>query len=906
MIRWVHPFLRTRPFLSRKHSSLASWDRGGRTAANSLPPLYLAIRQHINDNNGCVCLVQVGSFYELYFEQASEYGPKLGIKVAEKRTTHFTIPMSGFPTYQLQKFVKMLVQDHLASVAIFDQYPDAGSNVIHRKISRIVTPGTLVDETFVNYAENNYLLAISLPPNTPVADASTPVGLSWIDVSVGEFHVQQTTLADVMADIARISPSEIILSPEAKSIDQLTQWWAPLAGLGHYFVRIHSSQYRNLKLSFLQDQQKLRKHLELFSVRETAAMHLAISYVNVNLPEVSLELDLPHQYYSTKYLQMDGRTRDALELTKRQYGGKQSVAGLLLNIIKETVTTSGTRMLTQWLQSPEMDPRVISHRHDHVDAWLNNPNLRLQIRGKLASVDDIMRVLQRLVVGSGEVAANLVNIADTINNLETIRELVVESGDDTLTKFGKKMAVPEGLSQTILTTLHVDVPDDIPEDVPEGEQLKEKIPRNEEAIESTLGLYSNDLLERYRKGEEAPKFAFSVRADFTATLFELHEKLAELKREELKILMELTATLAEIDPKVILTKRPVLGRHVNVIHVSTRAKYCGLIESACAHDATSIREKRKATLLLKPRKWAELQVLMDDATAAIVSEESAIMEDLRQRVVDSVLVIRHLARAADFIDVTLSFAVLAHTQNLIRPKLTKSCQLTIENGRHLVVERGLLSVSKHFHANSTKLSAKLGTTWVISGPNMGGKSTFLRQNAHCVILAQMGCFIPAEKALMLVVDRIFTRIGASDDLFSDLLTFMVEMVELAAILNNATSSSLAIVDEIGRGTSGKEGLAISYATLVSMLDIKCRTLFATHFGPELHELLNEFGVNQQRLRWYRTRVVDKMLDHQLEPGISARSNALAVAKLAGFPKKTIGIATKALAYLDNSKARESN
>lgn len=225
------------------------------------------MKKIIDLNQGCVCLIQVGSFYELYFEQALDYGPQLGLKVSTRKTNNYTIPMAGFPTYQLQKFVKILVQDLGENVAIIDQFPTRkiSETIIHRKISRIVSPGTLVDETFMNYNQNNFLLAISFPANcTKVpADPETAVGLSWIDVSVGEFYVQNTTLGNMISDISRVNPSEIIISKEFQDMNIIDgNWYPPLQELRRFFLRYHKTTYNDLKLKFKSGLQTTRKMLE--------------------------------------------------------------------------------------------------------------------------------------------------------------------------------------------------------------------------------------------------------------------------------------------------------------------------------------------------------------------------------------------------------------------------------------------------------------------------------------------------------------------------------------------------------------------------------------------------------------------------------------------------------------------
>lgn len=874
----------------RTAQPLPSWDRGGRNGKNSLPPMYLAIRAYMDKYSGCVCVVQVGSFYEIYFEQAENFGPLLGIKVTQKRTTNYSIPMCGFPTYQLKKFVKMLVHDQGALVAIIDQYMEGENTVIHRKVSRIVSPGTLIDELFVNYARNNYLLAISFPPNleTKVADPLISVGLAWLDLLVGEFFVQETTLHDVIGDIVRISPSEIVLTTPAAT---LVKWWAPLTILGRYFTRLHSPIYRDLKLNFVHNQQRVRKRMELFSVRELAAMHLVLSYVNVNLPEAVLDLDVPKQFLSGKYLHMDSRTRDALELVHRQNGGKGLVVGLLFSVLKHTITTLGTRMLSQWLNSPLLDVEEIQRRQWFCGMFLRQPELRRLVRVQLSTIEDVVRAIQRLAIGftpsSGP--ATLLGIAETIDKFQMLRNtLKSKDAGMNLLKLIDEFQPPIHVADEIKNTLRRDLSLKIDDETSFAASEEEV---GECDFEVSL-LYKNTDVQKYQiESDQSREFEFSVRPDYNEKLIYLHRELHNLIQKQTDTLVELQKKLRVVDPKVTVVKKSVHGRHQDIIYISSRMKYVTILEEYIE----SVREKRKLSLICKPPDWSHLQDDIMNVVTSIANEENSIIAHLCSMVSDNTQSIRELARVADFIDVTSSLAKLAHEQHLVCPKFTKTNQLSVRDGRHLVVENGLQHTGKQFFANDTQLNGS-SLIWVVTGPNMGGKSTFLRQNAVIVILAQIGSFVPASKATLLVVDRIFTRIGASDDLYSDLSTFMVEMVETASILNHATSRSLAIVDEIGRGTSGKEGLAIAYATLVHLLQVtKCRTLFATHYGRELALILDKHDVNRQKIAFRRTRMVSgQVTDYQLQPGISERSYALEVARAAGFPEKTLDLAQKVL------------
>lgn len=891
---------------------LLDWDRGGRTQNEALTPLYASMKNLIDTNPGCVCLIQVGSFYELYFEQAEVYGPKLGLKVATRKTNNYSIPMAGFPIYQLQKFVKSLVQDLEVNVAIIDQYPlerRINDSIIHRKISRIVSPGTLVDETFLNYNQNNYLVAIAFPTKltkTP-ADLDLSIGLSWIDISVGEFYVQQTTLGELIADISRINPSEIIISKEFQD-ENLTngQWHLSLQDLRKFFIRYHKTVYKELKLQFKSNLQTTRKKLESFSIKEEMAMNMILSYINVNLPDTDPTLDVPIQYWNEDSLQMDARTREALELTERSTGGHTSTVGSLLNTIKRTITPSGTRLLTQWLKSPILDVSELRRRQEFVILFKENNYLKLSLRSQLSQLGDFIRSVQRLVFGTGDTVAHLQYIGDGLTKLENLHKFLKEESKrdkhagKVLGPFLKQFKVSSTLAEKIFSTLNVEIDTDDFADTEQGDT---------EESESTIYSVSNKSIEKYkdlRKQKLEQGTFFAVKKDYDSTLKQAHDKLEGLMIQENNLIQTIRTQIQEIDSKLAVIKKSQHGRYINVLYISGKQK---LIDEAYRQLSSDIRERRKGSLLYKPESWGKLQALIDEQIDIIKESEKEIVDTLRQEVLDKVSEIRSVSKLVDYLDVTSSFAILAEENNLVCPKFVKMPQLNITGGRHIVVESSLKSVSDMFIPNDTKVGSD-GNLWVISGPNMGGKSTYLRQNAIIVILAQIGSFVPAKKASLGIVDKIFTRIGASDDLYSDLSTFMVEMVETSNILMNATPRSLAIVDEIGRGTSGKEGLAIAYATLLELLHVnKCRTLFATHFGKELENLLISNNIKQDNIRYYRTKVLHKetiqedgnfnlIIDHSLEPGISDRSYALEVAKMAGFPESALSKARKALKLIE--------
>lgn len=901
------------------------WDRGGKTEKNSLTPLYASMKVLIDKNPGCVCLIQVGSFYELYFEQAEIYGLKLGLKVATRKTSNYSIPMAGFPIFQLQKFVKMLVQDLQENVAIIDQYPSdkiVGDKIIHRKVSRIITPGTLVDETFVNYNENNYLLAISFPANCTKQpyDPDLPVGLSWIDLSVGDFYVQLTTLQELISDIARINPSEIIISKEFLN-DDLFNWFPGLQDLKKYFLRYHKTVYNDLKLLFKSNLNSVRKIIETFTVREESAMNMILSYINVNLPERNPSLDLPVKYWNEKYLQMDSRTRDALELIERHGGisGKNLTVGSLLNTIKRTLTPSGTRLLTEWIKSPILDVQQLKHRQNFVKFFLDNPNQSIVIKELLSSLGDYVRSGQRLALGTGDIISNLKSISQGLTLVEELREFlqsnIPEDYEELINNFLEEFNVPVELAREINDTF-------IDEWAATGE-IGFDIEANEGSLDDRIIDSGPSSLNKYRSDSSTSEFGrFVIREDYSPDLATHHGFLKKLRAKETEVFTTIKDELRNIDDRLLIQIKPTHGKFNDVIYINGKNKLIDLVHQIYKAD---IREKRKNSILYKPNHWKYLQVEINQQLEQIKALERVIINKLRDKTVDQIITIRRVNKLVDFLDITLSFSNLTKEFNLTCPSFSKSSQMIIENGRHIVVESSLKNIGGNFVNNNTKLTSQ-ESLWVITGPNMGGKSTFLRQNALIVILAQIGCFVPATKCTLGIVDKLFTRIGASDDLFNDLSTFMVEMMEVSNILKNATKNSLAIVDEVGRGTSGKEGLAIAYSTLVSLLKVnKCRTLFATHFGNEILQLLQknqlEFKkgdkqrINVDRIKFFKTRIIKQydpddtskkskqrqklnlVINHRLEEGISEKSYAIEVAQLAGFPKKSLEFAYNALKVL---------
>lgn len=920
-----------------------SWDRGGRTDDNSLTPLQEAIRKIVNENSDCVSLVQVGSFYELYFHQAEEYGPKLGIKVAIRTTKNFQVPMAGFPVYQLEKYVKILVHDLGENVAIVDQIDIGNGSTgdvaisgmpLLRRVSRIVSPGTLIDESFMNFNQNNYLLSISLPPQISGAaggigdskyielDPELEVGLAWCDVSLGEFNVQQTTLRELMSDITRINPSEIIL-PKSLQKNPYLREHSWLKDLNRFFVRFQR-EYTETMLSlaethFEMNKKSLVRSLDNLTKKQIAASHMILSYIATNLPESKPVFDFPREHWSNKVLKMDPRTREALELNTR-VAASNSTANTLFSTIRRTMTDSGTRMLRQWINAPILEKTELIRRQDFVESFELNVILRLKLREKLSAMDDFVRSIQRLSLNVGDTPTHLKSIATGLQTAEEIVDLMhveVQPKYQHLLEGVLNTRIPTQLAKKILDTFEVEQME------PEIEQPQDDKASQEKELVSELSSKEikdvvpskyDESIEKYRLTKKVKRlglsssapsvpstFQFSVKKTFNKELKDAHDEYSKLLLKERTIFNQIVLKIEATGSKIKILEKAIHGKHLDVIQL--KASELALSNVISLFDLDQIKEKRQTSLVIKPDEWHTVKEKIERVLFKIFKYEERIIQQLRREALDEIVDVREIGRLIDFLDVTSSFAVLALECNLVRPKFARENKIDINEGRHIVVEDGLKQSGEIFIPNDTDINSSSSRLWVITGPNMGGKSTYLRQNALIVILAQIGSYVPARSCKLGLVDRIFTRIGASDDISRDLSTFMVEMVETSNILENATEKSLAIVDELGRGTSGKEGLSIAYGALVSLLTVnKCRTMFATHYGVELQQLLNEDNMDQSKVKYYKTGVKGGegkfILDHKLRPGISKRSYALEVAEMAGFPKHALQISSRAWEMLN--------
>ncbi|GAB1310921.1 MutS protein 1 [Madurella fahalii] len=917
------------------------------------PTVVLQARRNMQKFDNCVLLTRVGGFYELYLDQAEEYGPLLNLKVAQKKTSAGPVPMAGFPFFQLDRFLKILVQDLNRHVAIAEEFPNdpsekvkSGGLMHDRRVARIVTPGTLIDENFMDPYANNYVMAIHLPEPAasddtscqeaqqsihtfhPTNDIPSNVGLAWLDLSTGCFFTQPTSLASLGSVLSRVSPREIVLDQALES----AQNHALLSILQEerYLVS-YSPQGELRKLSdwspMLEDEISVQT-AERFTDGEVQAGSLLLHYVRDRLRGLNMKLQPPLRHESMHIMSIDKNSMRSLEIKQTIRDG--TFRGSLLHAIRRTVTKSGARLLNEWLSSPSTSLEVINFRQELVSRFIQDEDLRDAIVVLLQRSHDSQRLVQKFALNRGD-PDDLLRLANTIKATEDIVNLLNASvsfrrgsdgpQQDCLSAMVNRISLkqPLKLAQNIRDAIDEEglVQQHQMEDSEAGEiiALAQEIVKTEGTAEDSTLLpkgasakaakkKSPSLREHYGEDNEA----WIMRPGASKVLSRLHKELAALRQEK----DQLTETLRARLNAASLTLRwtPGLGHicHVKGKDAQRNPEITAADESVGAPPPTirTLSSSRTTRSFHQP-EWTALGEAIDKLRLQIRAEEQRVFSSLRSSVIHNLVKLRRNALVLDELDISTSFARLATEQRLVRPILNTSQHTTIIGGRHPTVEGGLAEQGRTFQRNDLRLGGGNGNgrVWLITGPNMAGKSTFLRQNALITVLAQIGCYVPADYAELGIVDAIFSRVGSADNLYQDQSTFMVEMLETASILRQATPRSFVIMDEVGRGTTPEDGTAVAFAGLHHLLHVnKCRALFATHFHG-IADLVAKQGLRVEDggpdgvVDMYCTDVQEDdqggfIYVHKLRKGINRQSHALKVARLAGLPEHAIQVAQEVL------------
>ncbi len=805
-------------------------------------------------NPDSLLFYRMGDFYELFFEDAEIASRALGI-VLTKRGKHQgnDIPMCGVPVERADDYLQRLIGlGH--RVAVCEQMEDpaearkrGAKSVVRRDVVRLVTPGTITEENLLEPARASVLLGIS---RRRTSDDAFAYGLASVDISTGRFSLARTDAAGLPAEIARIEPREIVLPDVVHEDEALRAFWRecliPLCPLPRDGLDSASAERR------------IRDYLGVatldafgsFSRAEIAAAGTVLAYVERTQIGARPALQPPRREESGDSLVIDAATRANLELTRTLAGER---AGSLLSVIDRTVTPGGGRLLAERLAGPLTDIEAIARRLDAVTFLEEDAVLRERLRAALARTPDVTRALSRLALARGG-PRDLACIRDGLFAAREIAALFDEAG----------ILPPELLEARVNLG-----------------QVEAALP---EALARALG---EDLPLIRRDGG-------FIREGFDAAL----DEARTLQGDSRRFIAGLQGRYAEASGcrTLRIKHNNMLGYFVEVPQAVGEEWLRNAMKETFIHRQTMSDAMRFTTVEL-----GELEARIASAADRARAIENAMFDELCASVVAASLQIAATADALSSLDVAAALAELAQEKAWTRPKIDRSLAFKVTGGRHPVVEAALSRAGTPFIANDADLSGvEAGRITLITGPNMGGKSTYLRQNALIVVLAQMGSYVPAQSAHIGVVDRLFSRVGAADDLARGRSTFMVEMVETAAILNQATQRSLVILDEIGRGTATFDGLSIAWASIEHLHDSsRCRALFATHFHEltRLSERLERVGNATLKVAEWNNEVV---FLHEVVPGAADRSYGLQVARLAGLPPPVIDRAKLILEELERS------
>jgi DNA mismatch repair protein MutS len=814
---------------------------------------YLEIKAAHPD---CLLFYRMGDFYELFFGDAETASRALGIMLT-KRGKHLgqDIPMCGVPVERADEYLHRLIAlGH--RVAVCEQLEDPAEakkrgarSVVKRDVIRLVTPGTLTEDSLLDARRNNYLLAVARA-RLSTGGEEARFALAWIDISTGEFRISECERATLAAEIARLEPGEIIVSDALFGDAELAPFWRSLPAVTPLTRDVFDGATAERRLtSFFSV--ATSEAFGAFTRLELTAAAACVTYVERTQVGQRPPLSPPIRERAGVSVAIDQATRANLELMRTLAGERR---GSLLDAVDRTVTSAGSRLLAQWLSAPLTDASAINARLDAVAAFVDDGAARAETRSRLAAVPDLARALARLAVGRGG-PRDLAGIRDGLNGaadlaraLATLKDSPVEIAEAL-----RDCRRPDGMLAAELSA----------------------------ALAAELPAFKRD--------------GGFVREGYDAAL----DETRALRDESRRVIAALQAHYADETGVRALKIRHnnVLGYFVEVTAQHGDKLLAPPLNAAFIHRQTLAGQVRFTTTEL-----GELEAKIASAADRALGIELDIFERLSVRVLAETDAIKACAEALASLDVAGALAHLAAERAYARPQVDDSLSFVIEGGRHAVVEQALARDGTPFVANDCDLSSpdheQAGRIWLITGPNMAGKSTFLRQNALIVILAQMGSFVPAKAARIGIVDRLFSRVGAADDLARGRSTFMVEMVETAAILNQAGPRALVILDEIGRGTATFDGLSIAWATIEHLHDVnRCRALFATHFH-ELTALAGRLGRLHNatvRVKEWRGEVV---FLHEVVAGAADRSYGIHVAQLAGLPTGVIERAKTVLAMLE--------
>jgi len=793
-----------------------------------------------------ILFFRMGDFYETFYEDAKICSRVLGLTLTSRNKGENPIPLAGVPYHAVEGYLKKMLQAGY-KVAVCEQVedPKTAKGIVKRDVVRIITPGTLTDDVLLEAKQENYLCAISVGNKNVAA-------ISWVDVSTGHFFVERLAEEQLLEEIMRIGPAECLLPDRRGELfeveaKRLAKGIAELTGAtiterpGWYF-------------DLYQGRQRLLRHfgvatLEGFGIRDGDEDLIAPAGAILEYLRETQKTTLGHIRGLQKvdrraYLQIDATSLRSLEVLRTIRSESQK--GSLLECLDRTLTGMGGRMFKNWLCMPLRDLEAIEKRQEAVEQLKQDKSRLADLRKRLGQISDVERIAAR-VSTLRATPRDLLALAKTLREVPGIR--------------------------TVLEQL----------EAPRLAELAEQCDSMEELADLLDSAIDPDCPSHLRDGGV-------IRAGFSTEL----DRLRSISKDGQSWLQDYQRQQIERTgiPSLKIGYNKVFGFYIEVSN-----SWADRVPADYVRKQTIKNAERYIT---EPLKEYENQVLGAEEKA--LELEQRLFEQLRQRCAEYVGRLQRLGEVLAELDCLASLAELAGQRGYCRPRLTNERTLVLRESKHPVLAETL---GPEFVPNDVELQAGTSDVIIITGPNMSGKSTYIRQVALLVLMSQMGSFIPAQEAQIGLVDRIFTRVGASDELVRGQSTFMVEMVETANIINNATERSLVILDEVGRGTSTYDGLALAWAITEHIAtQIKCRTLFATHYH-ELTELAELFANVKNYNVAVREWMDEVVFLHKILPGGTDKSYGIHVAKLAGIPQRIVVRAREILEELESTFAREA-
>jgi len=809
---------------------------------SKLSPMMERYMEVKGQNPGTILLFRMGDFYELFFEDAQNAAKVLGLTLTSRdKASDNPTPMAGFPYHQLDAYLQKLIRAGFRA-AICDQVedPKKAKGLVRREVTRVVTPGTLTDDELLDPRQSNFLAC--------VAPAKSSIGLAWLELSTGRFLLTELEPSQLQDELARISPAECLIPESAAHDDNL---------------QMRRTEQQSLVLTtrpdwcFGRDEARrlLNEHfgtrtLEGFDIDDSPAVTAAgalLDYVRETQRTALSHIVRIEAWRRSRHMIIDEATRRSLELAQTLRDGRRDFT--LLGVMDETCTPMGSRLLAEWLSSPLTDLEQITQRQDAIEELVNQLTLRDDVRELLKETYDLQRLTSRIATGRCS-PRDLVCLARTLGQLPRLRAKLAERKSKRLQTLEQRIELCPEAHAAIVAAI-VDEP---PLTIADGGVIRP-------GFNSELDEF-RDLMRGGRQWMAA-------------------YQQKEIERTGISNL------------KIGFNK--VFGYYLEVT-----ASHSAKVPDEYIRKQTLKNQERYITPELK--EYEEKVLRAEDRAKSL---EQELFATLREQVATFVPLLLRTADSMAEIDVLAALSTLAANAGYCRPLLTAEPILDIRDGRHPVLDR--LLPAGQFVPNDVRLALEgaddeqraIGRVQIITGPNMAGKSTYIRQAALITIMAQMGSFVPAKEALIGIADRVFARVGASDELARGQSTFMVEMTETARILNSATARSLVILDEIGRGTSTYDGISLAWAITEHLHDeIQCRTMFATHY----HELTDLTTTLKHAANWnvaVQESNDDVVFLHRIVEGAAGRSYGIHVAKIAGVPRRVTERATTILATLED-------